>query len=596
MSDLLSDVRKAKRKRIGVLQTDEGNSVISRKTTKRRLLADSDGDSTALHTAGTARSGKSAKNRIKTQALPDAEAEQLEKFVFGTLTLTTARPSAERGDTDSHCVHDDGAGNNTNAAAVSDCKGAKKTSDGSRALARPLRLGSAVAAEEEIVVDSREAEGDWLELASRRRRARVQEQGGLKSDLDVPYDAWEDTASAVNPLLGSSAKVIERGGAYGGGGAHHAARIKWKRMLPLNISSVHKSTVACVEFHPNGSLALTAGRDKTVKLYSLRLPQSKNSATTDNHTTALLESLHFGGRPVRSATFINPEKSAALILASNKQLVEYDIAAQRVVKIPPFMSRGSICTSRFASRDKQFGINQYKFIFSGPLRNDCPTLKSTNMFGLTTNEGLVMLCDCTSKKIVSTLKLNTRVAGAAFHPRCDAVVCADTEGTLYTWDLTTGTCRQRFQDPRATSVTAFGVSVAAGGPHADVAGSDATRNGGMMRCGALAVGTPSGFVDLFELTKDSIREDIVMSYKNLKTPVGQIKFHPRGDIFGFSTSGPQNGIKLAHLGSRLVYQNFPDKSLDLGRVTAFDFCRTGGLLGVGSEAGLVNLFRLVDFK
>lgn len=61
----------------------------------------------------------------------------------------------------------------------------------------------------------------------------------------------------------------------------------------VNGRTVHKSVVTVCEFHPNGSVLMTGGLDKTISLYSV-----------DFHHNELLKQLFVQDLPVRCARFV----------------------------------------------------------------------------------------------------------------------------------------------------------------------------------------------------------------------------------------------------------------------------------------------------
>merc|ERR1712137_1531119 len=112
----------------------------------------------------------------------------------------------------------------------------------------------------------------------------------------------------------------------------------------------------------------------------------------------------------------------------------------------------------------------------------------------------------------------------------------------------------------------------------------------------LAVGTESGFVDLFDLSGPKMLEKPAHSIGNLTTTVTGLKFHREGELLVSASKILQNSVKLVHLGTATTFANWPTDKTPLQRVTAFDLSNKGGLLSIGNERGRVLLYRLRHYE
>jgi U3 small nucleolar RNA-associated protein 18 len=150
---------------------------------------------------------------------------------------------------------------------------------------------------------------------------------------------------------------------------------------------------------------------------------------------------------------------------------------------------------------------------------------------------------------------------------------AGDEAEIYEWDLrSTRKCLTRFSDEGAFSTTALAVS----------------NN-------SLATGSKMGSVNIYSL--DTLgQEKPVKTLMNLTTQVTQLDFNHTGELLSFSSKWKKNAVKMAHLPSYTVYQNYPGVAPG---VLKYAFC--GGFsyssryFGLGTDEGKCHMFELEHF-
>ena len=118
----------------------------------------------------------------------------------------------------------------------------------------------------------------WAALPPARAHKRFDEEG-------VEEDATEGGAS-------DDAVVRSGDSLLGKGRALPPTTLSVRRMVDLNAEQQSKSVTPVVQWHPNAQLALTAGPDKTLRLFRVD--------GTSNH---MIQSVHMGGMPIHSAAF-----------------------------------------------------------------------------------------------------------------------------------------------------------------------------------------------------------------------------------------------------------------------------------------------------
>jgi U3 small nucleolar RNA-associated protein 18 len=165
-----------------------------------------------------------------------------------------------------------------------------------------------------------------------------------------------------------------------------ASELSVKRAADLNASAKGSSAVGCVNWHPNAQLALTAGLDKTVRLFRV-----------DGQSNALVQSVHLPRMPVLSAVF-GSDGSHVLACGRGRQWASFDLNAGRAVMLPGVMGR------------EEAGFREL-----------LPSPDGSNL-GMITESGALLLLSAKTKQLIGTLQAsqaNVKFGGcqcAAFSP------------------------------------------------------------------------------------------------------------------------------------------------------------------------------------
>ena len=129
-------------------------------------------------------------------------------------------------------------------------------------------------------------------------------------------DDAEDGERADLPL-GQQARSLTQKSA-----ALPQAAIDTTRVRDVNETAPSQAVVQTVRFHPSGQLALTAGYDKTLRLFQV-----------DGRTNALVQSVFFGDMPIYDAAF-SPDGRSIVACGRRKFFYSYDVEAGLVDRIP----------------------------------------------------------------------------------------------------------------------------------------------------------------------------------------------------------------------------------------------------------------------
>jgi U3 small nucleolar RNA-associated protein 18 len=309
------------------------------------------------------------------------------------------------------------------------------------------------------------------------------------------------------------------------------------------------AVVQSLQFHPDSELMLTAGLDKTLRIFSV-----------DGNENAKVASYFFKKFPITGAAF-TPDGAQVLLTGRDERMWGLDVRTGEAAQI---LHQSSM------QHDK------YRGLITGPCPSDAPSLRSNNMYAVRGTAGSLLICDVPSKQPVRTLRMSTPGVAAVFSAEKDAISSADQDCNIYEWDLGTGRCVQRVKAAWATGIESLALR--------RVTANAATP--------MLAVGTASGNIDLYDLSRPKLRSEPEKSIGNLTTMVTSLRFHPQGELLLGASKFKKDSLRLMHCATTAVYQNWPTAKTPLNRVTSVDFSREGGLLAMANERGKVLLYQL----
>ncbi|KAF8820348.1 WD-40 repeat protein [Cardiosporidium cionae] len=432
----------------------------------------------------------------------------------------------------------------------------------------------------------------WVELAKQRKkscelsngsiagRMSLQEQGlaaPLSEDEEsadggfaLSTDTYEGTYNKVtgqNTLLAQSNSVV------------FSKSLRNDKILSSDtisvktLSDIHKNisssgAVNSVQFHSNSSLIFSTSSDKSLRLFQV-----------DGVDNRQLESIYFQQFPIHEAKFTN-DYQRIFMLSNRKSLAEYDLQSTKLHCIPTLAGRS----------DDQC----YRHLTMGPCVSDAPGLNTNSLFAVSTDRnGYVLLCDCKTKHMVKSFKMNADAAAISFHSSRNHLITADSDAynpyinlvkilhslflQIYEWDVGTGRCIQRYYDSNSLKISCM-----------------ATTN--VSQPQLLATGSTTGFLNIYPLRETVAYNDLLKSFGNLATSVTSLDFHPSSDVLCYASKWKPNAVRLVHIPSMTVYSNWPLPSLSLQRTTVVNFSRKYGYLAVGNENGRVHLFQLEHFS
>ncbi|KAK9791599.1 hypothetical protein WJX73_001142 [Symbiochloris irregularis] len=171
---------------------------------------------------------------------------------------------------------------------------------------------------------------------------------------------------------------------------------------------------------------------------------------------------------------------------------------------------------------------------------------------------------------------------------CSAkIATSGRDGIMQTWDTRTFKCLHTHQDEGTLTGTAL-------------AWSPTSTH--------LATGSDSGVVNLYR--QPSLfdnggggsmggavkRHRPSKAFMNLATQVDTLQFSPDGQMLAMSSCRAKAALRVAHVPSQTVFENWPTSNTPLGHVQSIAFSPNGGLLAIGNARGRALLYRLHYYK
>jgi len=192
------------------------------------------------------------------------------------------------------------------------------------------------------------------------------------------------------------------------------------------------------------------------------------------------------------------------------------------------------------------------------------------------NEGYIFLISAKTKQLIGTLKMNGSVCSLAFADGGNQLLSSGGDGHVYHWDLGTRKCIHKAMDDGSLA----GISLCT------------SRDSSLF-----ATGSTSGIVNVYK--RDDFlggKRKPLKTIENLTTDVSDMKFNHDAQILAITSRKERNGMRLVHVPSLSVFQNWPGPRFSLHYPRCLDFSPGSGFLSVGHAGGKVLLYKLHHYQ
>jgi U3 small nucleolar RNA-associated protein 18 len=316
--------------------------------------------------------------------------------------------------------------------------------------------------------------------------------------------------------------------------------LEFSRLVDANIQEASNGPINSVQFHRNGQLMLAAGLDKHLRFFQI-----------DGKRNPKIQSIFIEDCPVHKASFL-PDGSEVIISGRRKFFYSFDLVNAAVSKIGPLTGR------------------EEKSYESFEISADSKTIAFTG------NEGYILLVSSKTKQLIGTLKMNGSVRSLAFADGGNQLLSSGRDGHVYHWDLRTRKCIHKAMDDGSLG----GISLCTS-PDSSL----------------FAAGSSSGVVNVYK--RDDFlggKRKPLKTIENLTTDVGEMKFNHDAQVLAISSRKERNGMRLVHVPSFTVFQNWPGPRFSLHYPRCLDFSPGSGFLSVGHAGGKVLLYKLHHYE
>ena len=368
----------------------------------------------------------------------------------------------------------------------------------------------------------------------------------LRADYEEkrgPTPAWaQRTADEEKSLFGTTANVTRE--ASGRVSVLEEGILKVQKLNNLNQEARGSDELNSVCFSPSSQVALTAARDKVLRLFQV-----------NEKKCVKLHSVGFDDLPIKKAFFV-PKSNEVLCMGFKKPFYLYDMERDAVVRVPHLM--GQFETSWADVVPSPDGI--YSAFLGG-------------------ESGNVVLFSNRSRQIAHTLKMSAPVTRACFSAESSSTPflwTAGPEGEVFKWDMrTTRRCVAKFRDQGAI-------------------GTESIANSPDGRW--QAVGDKSGVVNIYSLSDgDEAAKTPFKSVGNLVTATSTLVWNHDSQMLAMASSKQMGALRVVHVPSFKVFSNWPMDATQVHTVTAIDVSPNSGYMAVGNKKGEAQLYRMLAY-
>ncbi|KRT86924.1 WD40 domain-containing protein, partial [Oryctes borbonicus] len=184
------------------------------------------------------------------------------------------------------------------------------------------------------------------------------------------------------------------------------------------------------------------------------------------------------------------------------------------------------------------------------------------LFAVDGRLGEIHILSTASKERIALLKQDHSATSLCFNPQGSLLYSHSTTGEIVVWDTNMRRAKYKWIDDGCIHGTKITIS-----------------NSNQF----IATGSAEGVVNVYDaaeitLTKMPKPKKAIL---NLATTISDLKFNSSSEMLAFSSEEVDTAVRLLHLGSMTVFNNFPNFGTKLGHLTAISFSPGSGYLSLG---------------
>lgn len=316
--------------------------------------------------------------------------------------------------------------------------------------------------------------------------------------------------------------------------------LQFKRLKDLNRATYAEGPgITSVEFHPSSTAAIVTGYSGIATIYSI-----------DGKKNEKLHSIKFENFPIKQCALTNAGNEA-ILGGSKKFFYTYDLMTGTAKRI--FLPKN-------ITKMAQFKLS--------------PCGKYLAIVG---RFGEVHILSASTKEKLFTMKQEHPSVALEFTSDSSKLFSHSSDAEVTVFDMKTHCVTHRFWDEGCIN------------------GSDITISpSGEL----LATGSRQGVVNIYDLRQSFTTRTPkpLKAIMNLTTSISSIKFNATSEIMAMSSNCIKDAVRMVHLPTGLVFNNFPGIQAKLDRPSVMSFSPQSGYLAIGNLAKEVSLFRLKHYN
>jgi U3 small nucleolar RNA-associated protein 18 len=369
-------------------------------------------------------------------------------------------------------------------------------------------------------------------------------------------------SSRLHELVRNGGRPLEARGKVSQAGCHtHDDLFGATRLQDGNISEPSHGVIRSLQFHPNGKLLLTAGLDKSIRLFYV-----------DGIRNSKVRGVFLEDFPIHKSCF-SGDGLKIVAAARRNYFYIYDLQHGTIERSSALLSSEERSLESFVQTTAE--ADQPLLAFLG-------------------QDGHIPLVSLKSMTTVGSVKMNGSSRAGVFSSDGRRLMTAGGDGVIYVWDLRNQSrCVEKIVDEPSTKITSLAMSKM-----------------------HLVVGSDTGVVNIYDNPLENHRvketnEGMENSWNgmqqvarrkrrcminSLTTEVDNMAFSGNGEILAVSSRFKRDSLRLIHTPTYRVFANFPSSKSPLNYVWTACFSPSGAYFAVGNARGRALLYRIHAFS
>lgn len=219
------------------------------------------------------------------------------------------------------------------------------------------------------------------------------------------------------------------------------------------------------------------------------------------------------------------------------------------------------------------------------------------------NQGSILLLDASSKRLVTTLKMNGLCNAGCFSADSSVMFTHGSDAEIYLWDLrSTKRCLHSHMDEGCVHGTAIacapsGLQYAAGYVLWHVSPYSMLRLCSFLLVYIIHISSNAGVVNVYSTTDPEYMHSHtphpVSTFMNLTTAITELHFNHDSQLLTLSSHRVKDALRVVHVPTLTVYRNWPSQKTPLHYVSAVGFSPSDSrFVSIGNDRGRCLLYKL----